>query len=453
MKQAIILLLLSIVLVFSGKLVWAGHDNKHITFINQTNKKLKFDIDVPNGTDKHHTLHGHTANYENMGDACDKGPFTITVQHVLQGKGDKKVKTGIKRSCGDNLYIWHQDGEYKINDEPHVKADLSGCDKDNSKPAILFAHGLNNKQGVWKTFADHAKSKGWRVFRTSVSQDGSIAKRAHMLSAYISKAASQCEIPDRSLRVVTHSMGGLDIRYLVSKGLKGAKKIERIYTLATPHRGQGAAGTIAHTSDAVDDLGISQMAKFNIKHPYHSMKINGEQVHLMAIRFRCSEKLVYSNESDGVVKTFRQVFPGAPYSKKIYTGRHVSELCSDHIRLEQHKTDVLDLILKDHRNGNGAVIPYKYPTIFVENHLEHKTVKFRAVIDGAADIQSTPEDINHNKKGIIQLSNENKHSVKVRVVRPGKDDLTLEINDIKPRKDTVIVYYNDKSYKLRKISK
>ena len=350
-----------------------GQDYNYITFVNQTNHTVKFTVNIQDGWDRHDIskkLDPHTANYINVDQA---------EEHCTDGKGHKrkfeiKIKVDLPhrrdvhytahRYCGEDLYFWHQEGEYRINTEPHINADLSGCDKDETKPAVLFAHGFNDSQKAWAKFAKYIREneREWRVFRTSVSEDGSIAKRAHMLAKYITKAADQCNIKDRQLRVVAHSMGGLDIRYIVSNPhdskimRDAAKKIERIYTIATPHQGQGAAGTI-HTSDAAHDLGITQMENFNKKHPYRKF-----DKPLLALRFRCSDKDIYEHEDDGVVKTFRQVYPGAPYSKKKFTARHVESSytharCGD-IDQELDLTDILEKILNDHREG-GDNIPHR----------------------------------------------------------------------------------------------
>lgn len=86
MKQATTLLLLSFVLVFSGKLVWAGHDYNHITFINQTKHKIKFTVDIQDGWNRHDiskTLHSHTANYINVDQ---------TEEHCMDDGKKKKIQ-------------------------------------------------------------------------------------------------------------------------------------------------------------------------------------------------------------------------------------------------------------------------------------------------------------------------------------------------------------------------
>ena len=349
---------------FGASCVYADHDDHHITFINQTTKKLKFDVSIT-GKNKDKTLHGHTANYVHIDDCFHKKDgkqvhknFEIKIKHYDKYLQDGKDDLVVHRKCGEDLYIWHANGKYHTSDKaPHVQADLSGCNTDEQKPAILFAHGLNDSQKAWGKFAEHAKKNGWRVFRTSVSEDGSIAKRGKMLNKYIEKIADECKIEEGSLRIVAHSMGGLDTRYIVSKKLSSAKYIERIYTLATPHKGQMFAGTV-HTSDAVHDLGITQMEEFNKKNPYKDFKVNDKTVPLLAIRFRCGN---HSN-SDGVVGVNHQTYDGAPYSTHIFKARHTDGMggaaCAGTTK-ELDKLDVLDIILKDHKVKELYKIPYK----------------------------------------------------------------------------------------------
>jgi pimeloyl-ACP methyl ester carboxylesterase len=348
---------------------WSGHDDHHITFVNQTKKHLKFEVKIT-GHDKHKTLHSHTANYVHIDDCNGKDGkaknFEIKIKHVLEHGIDAylKDKDGndltAHRKCGENLYIWHQDGEYRINDEPHIAADLSACSADDSKPAILFAHGYNDSQKAWGKFAEHAEKKGWRVFRTSVSQDGSIAKRAHMLAIYIDKAADQCNIKDGSLRVVGHSMGGLDLRYMVgsSKHRSAAKKIERMYTISSPHQGDSLGYIASAGSDAARDLTPAHMEKYNDKHPYSDFKVDGVQVPLLALRFKCGEQ----GNSDGVVGVNNQVLEGAPYTQEIYTGRHAESAknCVG-VTPELEQTHILDMILKDNRSRNKEGVIFQIP--------------------------------------------------------------------------------------------
>ena len=162
-----------------------------------------------------------------------------------------------------------------------------------------------------------------------------------MLADYINRASKKCEIKDNTLIAVGHSMGGLDLRRIVGKAnknkktkkqtyYKAAKKIKKIYTIASPHKGHFAGGTLG-IDDGADDLGTTQMKEFNKKYPYKNFKVDKRHIPFVAVRFRCSNDIDPNKSilkqaddvlSDGIVLTTSQVYPGAPYSKKIYKGRH-----------------------------------------------------------------------------------------------------------------------------------
>ncbi|KFL33532.1 MULTISPECIES: hypothetical protein [unclassified Sulfurospirillum] len=353
-----------IILVFMSSLctaVLADHDDHHITFINQTKHHLKFEV---LGL-KNKSLHAHVANYVHIDDCKHDGQlknFEIKIKHLIKGAFDKNLQDAkgndlvVHRKCGESLYIWHENGEYKISDEPHVKADLSGCNTNASKPAILFVHGYNSRQGEFDAYAEKAENKKWRVFRTSVSQDGSIAKRADMLSKYIKKAAKECNIKNDSLRVVAHSMGGLDIRYLVgnSKYADEAKKIERIYTIATPHQGDKLGYFADIASDAGRDLTPVHMGKFNKEYPYASLKYHNKSIDIVTLRASCSGKDNGEKATDGMVAVMNQIYGDAPFSTNIHKAKHFPGAVCVGDTAELEKTSLLDSILKDHHHGSAS---------------------------------------------------------------------------------------------------
>lgn len=368
-KITIIMGLLLSNLIASGLKDNKDHDYRHITFINQTDKKIKFAID--SGVDDM-ALKSHTANYKSIKKCENKDyrknhVFHITFQIDIKGghnkwiKNNKGHKKTIKRKCGESLYLYKKGKKYYASKKPHVKADLSGCNTNTSKKPILFVHGYNDTQKAWKTYAKHANhTREWRAFRTSVSQDGSMKKRAHMLAKYINGISESCKVKNGSLRVVAHSMGGLDIRYLVSNPhnsselATAAKKIERIYTLATPHKGDTLGNFVVASSDAGRDLTKSHMNWFNSKNKYKAFKVEGRKIPLLALRFSCNGK----NGSDGVVNINNQTYTGAPRSKNVYRARHTTKVClgTNVPELETEMTNILDHILHDHHGKN---IPLK----------------------------------------------------------------------------------------------
>ncbi len=231
------------------------------------------------------------------------------------------------------------------------KVDFSTAGLPPNQKNILFAHGLNDDKSRWEAFNDHAESKGWTVYRTNVGRRDSIADRAEQLRNYILDPTTGGDaLPppiDGSLVVVGHSMGGLDLHYLISKGHEypesdwgaAAAKIKRYYSIASPHKGNqfsnlevltiiaGLDGSDPDTlleSDAYHDLGITQMQEFNDEFPYSTFSINGRRIPALALRFSCYEP-DGNNDDDGVVALDSQSFNGAPHTETILLGAHMDK--------------------------------------------------------------------------------------------------------------------------------
>jgi hypothetical protein len=265
---------------------------------------------------------------------------------------------------------------------------------------ILFAHGYHDDKSAWDKYVDYIKSEpeyaDWHVYRTNVDPDPIVKVRiSHSIEARGSKLAdyiNSLDIDDNSLIAVGHSMGGLDLRYIVSKGhLNGgnpndpdyryylaAKKIHKVYTLATPHGGNQFGG-IPADAGAVS-LGIKQMRKFNNKYPYSTFSIDSRHVGFLAFRFHCGNAK-YSNgngaiepsgdtDSDGTVAVKRQILFGAPFTQSIFHGRHTEKFpnrCSTDafentltdtilkgiLDNRQYYTDVKDIVFYEHTNCEG----------------------------------------------------------------------------------------------------
>jgi hypothetical protein len=256
---------------------------------------------------------------------------------------------------------------------------------------ILFAHGYHDDSSAWDEYAKYIDSESeyddWHVYRTDVSREGSIESRGSELADYI----KNLDIDDNSLIAVGHSMGGLDLRYIVSKGhmnaddpddkyYLAAQKIHKVYTLATPHGGDQFGGTFP-LDDGSTSLGIEQMREFNNKYPYSTFSIDSRHVGFLAFRFHCDDAEYsdgegaiepYSDtESDGTVAVKRQILFGAPFTQSIFHGRHTKKfpnMCDTDVPLEntltntilkgildnkQYYTDVKDIVFYEHSNCKG----------------------------------------------------------------------------------------------------
>ena len=242
---------------------------------------------------------------------------------------------------------------------------LSGCsDSDDAKDSqsthqqqvtnILFAHGFLSSAETWDHYSEvtaNYDSREWVVYRTNVSQIGTIALRASQLADYINAQ----NVEENSMLVVGHSMGGLDLRYIISEGnqdqtdtnkyYRASKKIHKFYTIATPHKGSDIAGLVPTAGGAVYDLSAAQMSEFNEKNPYSNSNIDNRAIEMLAFRFACNKQ----NNNDGVVSVDSQILDGAPYTKEIISGKHTTGehrvICEEGIVAELSQDPIINSIL------------------------------------------------------------------------------------------------------------
>lgn len=216
---------------------------------------------------------------------------------------------------------------------------------------ILFAHGLNADEHDWDKWIISDYLVGWNVYFTSVSPAASIENRASELADYINSQ----NIQDDSMIAVGHSMGGLDLHYIISRGhensgskyYEAAKKIHKVYTIASPHKGNQFADTIP-LSDAIVDLGLKNMQQFNKDYPYTTFEIDERKIELMALRFECATGM----GADGIVSVQNQSLNGAPHSKEIYIGKHAEKAfdCPFIVREQDQEKEILNDIILANKN-------------------------------------------------------------------------------------------------------
>jgi len=220
---------------------------------------------------------------------------------------------------------------------------------------ILFAHGMSSEASHWAVYATVAKMAGWNVFCTDVAPEGSIETRATELAAFI----NTLELEPGSLVTVGHSMGGLDLRYIITEGhdqpasafADAAAVIKEVYTIATPHKGHPAGGF--PVSDAIEDLGQNNMRAFNKARPYSKHVINGRQIPLTALRFSCEAG--DENGHDGTVSVPSQDLSGAPHSVEIFPGEHVPDDCDQNVDVELVQWEQILLPILDGTGFETAV--------------------------------------------------------------------------------------------------
>lgn len=106
-------------------------------------------------------------------------------------------------------------------------------------PPILLLHGLWNNAGVWHPFVQAFRRRGFRrLFSYTYGPPWSgIEQFADAVAVEIEAICARCAA-DRIV-VVAHSMGGLVARAYLRR--YGADRVDRLITLATPHRGSALA--------------------------------------------------------------------------------------------------------------------------------------------------------------------------------------------------------------------
>lgn len=250
---------------------------------------------------------------------------------------------------------------------------------------ILFAHGFQGTASDWDTFARHARRNDWIVFRYSVSKDAGIGTRAGELASQFRGAREDGgkELPWGSVKAVGHSMGGLDLRYAVSEAHQRdyrsdsdfthmARRLRKIYTLATPHGGSGCAAI--GTGGAYKDLTVDEMKEFNRARPNSHLNLNlpylgQRRLTLLAWTFSpdargekncnkgryggcaaCSTLPTFETPNDGVVEFEHQkwIHPDAKTLETPWTGPFLNCHCPGlNWQFELDATWVLDAILND----------------------------------------------------------------------------------------------------------
>src|SRR5262245_38584180 len=106
---------------------------------------------------------------------------------------------------------------------------------------VVFAHGLLGfdylRLGPWRlacywsNLPEAVRAAGNRVHVAKVAPVGRVAERAGQLKTFLDE-----HCPNEQVHIISHSMGGLDSRYLISK-LGMASRVLSLTTIATPHRG------------------------------------------------------------------------------------------------------------------------------------------------------------------------------------------------------------------------
>lgn len=204
-------------------------------------------------------------------------------------------------------------------------ADLDGdeeirCAKDG-EVTFLFAHGLHGKPEEWHTFAKEVVkiNPKYGIWRTQVDKLGHIAERGDQLAKFMHRAQKECNAPEKSVVAVGHSMGGLDLRYIVGNHKTYKKEIallKGVYTIATPHLGdpnactsEGGIHDLCGYPEDPDKKNVfgehTPMYHFNKKYPHQDFV--HRKIPFTAFYYECKEK---EAGEDGVVLIDSQKWKG-----------------------------------------------------------------------------------------------------------------------------------------------
>lgn len=214
------------------------------------------------------------------------------------------------------------------------------CAKDG-ETTFLFAHGLNGKPSEWHTFAKEVVKLNpkYGVWRTQVKKHGHIHERGHELAEFMHRAQKECSTPEKSVVAVGHSMGGLDLRYIVGNHKKYSKEIDLlkgVYTIATPHLGdpnactsEGGTHDLCGYPEDPDKKNIfgkrTPMYHFNKKYPHQDFV--DRKIPFTAFYYECKEK---EKGEDGVVLIDSQKWKGhKAHSEDRGKGFHKTEDCGE----------------------------------------------------------------------------------------------------------------------------
>lgn len=123
----------------------------------------------------------------------------------------------------------------------------------------------------WKGIADALKDIGCKVHVSRVGTVAALKTRAHELRSFLESKTDR-----QSINLISHSMGGLDCRYVITHLPSSKFKVNSLTTVATPHRGSSFmdwcrdAFGVGHLHDYIHKQMDDVVAKYINEHSKHS---------------------------------------------------------------------------------------------------------------------------------------------------------------------------------------
>jgi pimeloyl-ACP methyl ester carboxylesterase len=109
-------------------------------------------------------------------------------------------------------------------------------------PTVVLVHGLGRTTRSMLVLERAARRRGYRVLNVAYASRGAdVPAQASALAATL-----RHDVPDGTLYVVTHSLGGILLRQAVATGELPASRIARAVMLAPPSQGSEVADVFWH---------------------------------------------------------------------------------------------------------------------------------------------------------------------------------------------------------------
>jgi triacylglycerol esterase/lipase EstA (alpha/beta hydrolase family) len=126
---------------------------------------------------------------------------------------------------------------------------------------VVLLHGFAMNRTSWAWLAPRLLKRGaGPLYGTTYFSPQSVRRSAHHLRAFVERVIAREDAP--RVDIVAHSLGGVVARYYIER-LGGARRVARLVTIGSPHRGTvlarlalvPSARDMRHDSELLADLG------------------------------------------------------------------------------------------------------------------------------------------------------------------------------------------------------
>lgn len=128
----------------------------------------------------------------------------------------------------------------------HLRLDKGWRKSSRKRPIVVAVHGLNSDSCATEPLLVQPREAGFACGHFDYPNDQPIDESAKLLSAELKKLAAQD--PDRSVALVTHSMGGLVARSVIETAALDPGNVQQLIMIAPPNQGS----MLAHFAFGLD---------------------------------------------------------------------------------------------------------------------------------------------------------------------------------------------------------